>query len=120
MKTKEIKEFLVYGIIGVVNTGIHFFVFSLCTTVYSQTLSNSLAFTVAVIFSFICNSIFTFKEKPTGIKFAKMYFSMLIVSAGFGFVGDYFSLHPWITIFLYFIVNPIIGFLITKYFVFGK
>lgn len=120
MKTKGIREFLIYCFIGIANTGIHFFVFFLCTNFYSQALSNSLAFTVAVVFSFFCNSIITFKEKPTRLKFIRMYFSMLFVSAGFGYIGDYFSLQPLITVFLYFIINPVIGFLVTKYFVFGK
>lgn len=119
MKIQNYKEFICYGIIGVVNTGIHFIVFFILEKFSSQTLANSVAFSVAVIFSFFCNSFFTFKERPTKRKFVKMYFSMLLVSAVFGYIGDTFQIFPLVTIILYFIFNPIIGFFVTKYFVFG-
>lgn len=70
MRIKSFKEFFSYGIIGIVNTGIHFLVFFFATKFFSQALSNSLAFTVAVVFSFFCNSIFTFKKTDKG-KFCK-------------------------------------------------
>ena len=119
MKLQNYKEFICYGIIGVINTGIHFIFFFGLEKISSQTLANSVAFSVAVVFSFFCNSFFTFKKRPTKRKFLKMYFSMLLVSAAFGYIGDSFQIFPLVTITIYFIFNPIIGFLITKYFVFG-
>ena len=118
MRIKSFKEFFSYGIIGIVNTGIHFLVFFFATKFFSQALSNSLAFTVAVVFSFFCNSIFTFKKKTTKVNFVKMYFSMLMVSVGFGYIGDALNLFPLFTIIIYLVFNPIIGFAVTKYFVF--
>lgn len=36
------------------------------------------------------------------------------------FLGDYYKLDPLITIIIYFALNPIIGFILTKYIVFSK
>lgn len=52
MKLQNYKEFICYGIIGVINTGIHFIVFFGLEKISSQTLANSVAFSVAVVFSF--------------------------------------------------------------------
>ncbi|WP_367882957.1 GtrA family protein [Parasutterella excrementihominis] len=120
MKIRGLREFFLYCFIGIINTGIHFFVFIFAANYFSQTISNCLAFSFAVVFSFFCNSIFTFKKEPSKKRFIKMYLSMLLVSAGFGYIGDFFNLYPLITILIYFVLNPIIGFVVTKYFVFGR
>ena len=66
------------------------------------------------------NATFTFKEKPTPARFLKMTLIMAVFSYGFGFLGDYYKLDPLITIIIYFALNPIIGFILTKYIVFSK
>lgn len=47
-----------------------------------------------------------------------MVFFMALCAYGFGFIGDYCALEPVVTIVIYFILNPIIGFTLTKFFVF--
>ena len=47
-----------------------------------------------------------------------MIFFMAICAYGFGFIGDYYALEPVVTIVIYFILNPIIGFILTKFLVF--
>lgn len=115
-----IKQLLIYGLIGVLNTLIHGLVFFSLISVMNQAVSNLLAFLVAVCFSFFMNATFTFKEKPTTARFLKMTLIMAVFSYGFGFMGDFYKLTPCITIIVYFILNPIIGFIFTKYIVFNK
>lgn len=43
---------------------------------------------------------------------------MGICSYGFGFIGDYWELEPILTIVIYFILNPVVGFIFTKFLVF--
>lgn len=118
MQLKIIKQFLKYCCIGVANTIIHGIAFFLLLNFFSQAISNLFAFFVAVCFSFYMNAIFTFKERPTANKFLKMIFFMAICAYGFGFIGDYCELEPVVTIAIYFILNPLIGFTLTKFLVF--
>lgn len=115
---RTIKQFLQYGLIGIVNTLIHGVVFFLLLDFFTQAMSNLFAFFAAVCFSFYMNAIFTFKERPTAVRFLKMVFFMAICSYGFGFMGDHYELNPAVTIVIYFILNPVIGFILTKFLVF--
>lgn len=49
-----------------------------------------------------------------------MFFGMLLLSYGFGAVGDFFVLPSTVTFLLYCIINPIVGFFFTKLCVFKK
>lgn len=118
MRLRIVKQFLKYGLIGVANTIIHGIAFFLFLSSFSQAISNLFAFFIAVCFSFYMNAIFTFKERPTAGRFLKMVLFMAICSYGFGFVGDYYELDPAVTIAIYFIINPVIGFALTKFLVF--
>ncbi len=60
------KKFLTFGIIGVMNTGIHLLVYHLCyDTVFhfGAFISNSIAFITATVFSYFANATFTFRVK---------------------------------------------------------
>lgn len=115
----ELRELIVYCLIGVLNTGIHFLVFiGIVKCFHSQTLANAFGFTVAVVVSFFLNSRFTFKKNPTGKRFFLMYFSMLCLSVLFGALGDICNIQPIVTFIVYCVLNPVIGFIVTKYFVF--
>lgn len=119
MKIERYRQPLVYGLIGLINTAVHFVVFwGIVNIGASQAISNALGFTTAVIISFILNAHFTFRQIPTLRRFLRMYGSMLFVSWSFGWIGDTFELLPAITFLIYCIINPIVGFLVTKYFVF--
>ena len=110
---------LTYGFIGIVNTGIHFVVFwSILYWVDLQAFANLCGFLIAVVFSFFMNARLTFKAKPTRRRFQRMVISMALVSVLFGAIGDVFKLYPLITFGIYFLLNPLIGFFVTKYFVF--
>ena len=65
------KKFLTFGIIGVINTGIHLSVYYLFYNIFFSIdnelglafWSNTLAFASASTFSYFANAIFTFKPK---------------------------------------------------------
>lgn len=119
--SRTIYQAISYGAIGVLNTGIHFVVFWFILRICNyQSLANLLGFLVAVTFSFVMNAKFTFRKKPTTRRFLKMVVLMAFVSVVFGAMGDFLHLYPLITFGIYFVLNPIIGFLITKFLVFEK
>lgn len=112
-------ELIKYCFIGVLNTGVHFLVFFLIQPIIlAQSFSNLIAFAFAVTFSFFMNARFTFQSRPTLKRFVKMSSFMAIISFLFGLLGDIANFHPFLTLVIYFVLNPIIGFLVTKYWVF--
>lgn len=112
------KESLSYAVIGILNTGIHFFVFWTLSHFEPQGLSNLIAFTVAVSFSFFANSVFTFKKELKFSSFCKMYLLMGALAYGSGVVGDVINIYPLVTFVCYCGVSYIVGFFVSKYFVF--
>lgn len=118
---RSTAQFLRYGLIGLANTGIHFCVFWLIFIYLdSQAVGNLCGFLVAVSFSFFMNSRFTFKKQPTIGRFIKMALLMSGLSYGSGFVGDSLNVHPIVTFVGYSALSYIIGFLLTKNFVFSE
>jgi len=64
IKTKFLtKKFLIFGLIGVINTGIHLLVYNLGYKglALGPFLSNTMAFITASVFSYFANAILTFK-----------------------------------------------------------
>lgn len=112
-------DMIVYGLIGLLNTAVHFIVFIVgYKLIESQTISNFIAFCVAVVFSFFMNAKFTFKKRPTMKMFLKMFLVMSLLSIGAGYAGDMFSVHPMITFVGYCIFSYLVGFILSKTFVY--
>lgn len=115
------RQFITYCLIGLLNTAIHFFSFLFFIKIFNyQTVSNLLGFCFGLCFSFFMNAYFTFKKKPDIKKFIKMTMTSGGLAVSFGFLGDSLQLNPFFTFALYIIVNPVIGFMLTKYFVFSS
>ena len=73
------KKFLTFGIVGVINTGIHLLVyyifynylFKFTEVVVQAFWSNTMAFASASVFSYFANALFTFKpKKRTTVQFS--------------------------------------------------
>lgn len=114
-------EFIKYGVVGLLNTVVHFIIF--ITALHfdlNQATSNLFGFIVAVSFSFILNSLFTFNAKPTFSRYLKMVCIMAVISYGFGFLGDSLSFHPLVTFVVYCGCSYIISFTLVKKFVYAK
>lgn len=116
----NLRSFYHYGIIGIINTGIHFFVFILFTKVLhiSQIFSNLIAFLVAVTFSYYANSKFTFQAKKSLTKYLLYIFCMGTLSVVIGYLGDIYKLYPVITFIIFSATSLILGFLLSKYLIF--
>lgn len=95
------KKFLTFGMIGVMNTGIHMlvyylsynFIFQITNDTLLAFICNSVAFIFASVFSYFANAIFTFKPKQRtktqfsivmGVYLARLGISSLL-TAGFDF-----------------------------------
>lgn len=85
----------------------------------AQSLSNLAAFFAAVIVSFFANARFTFKQCPTTAKFLKMSAVMALLSFACGTAGDSLAIHPVLTFIVYCAVSYVLGFLLSRYFVFA-
>lgn len=114
-------QFVRYGLIGVLNTALHGVIFFALTAVgFAQAIGNFLAFLVAVTFSFFANARFTFSQRPSLVKFLKMSAVMAIVSFLCGLIGDTCTINPILTFVVYCAVSYILGFLLSRFFVFAK
>ena len=114
IKTKFLtKKFLIFGLIGVINTGIHMGVYWVAFNPLElgPFFSNTIAFIVASVFSYFANAILTFKPKnKSSMQFTAVmavFFVRLVISGllttGFDFIiqnwiGIDYQLHNWTTI----------------------
>lgn len=120
VKTKFLTtKFLIFGIIGVVNTGIHLLAYSLFynfietaspqlgPAIFAGT-SNTVAFVAASVFSYFANALFTFKPKNrNSMQFTLVMLVFLarwgistVLTIGFDFLaiewlGLNYDLIPW-------------------------
>ena len=119
LKNKVSRQFFAYCAIGVLNTVVHYAVFAATLMVInSQALANTFAFGVAVTVSFFLNSKITFQKQVSLKRYFKLTLANGLVAFTFGAMGDILALHPLLTFVSYCVVNPIIGFLLAKFFVF--
>ena len=116
-----LRQFVRYGVVGILNTALHAAVFfSLVAIGFAQAMGNFLAFLVAVTFSFFANARFTFSQRPSLAKFLKMSVVMAVLSICCGIVGDALAVNPILTFVVYCAVSYVLGFLLTRFFVFSK
>jgi putative flippase GtrA len=134
------KKFLSFGIIGIVNTGMHMLAYWICYDLvnlgtlalgWGAFVSNTVAFLVASIFSYFANVIFTFKPTATSTKqfsvvmlifLIRLLLSNLLTSVFDIIVIDWFhadySVNPWMTIIAPFFASALlfpIAYLILEY-----
>ena len=117
------RQFLVFGLIGVVNTAIHAGIVIILIEKFgtNQVFANTTAFAAANLFSYFANSILTFKKSPSFTR----YFRFLISSLGTLFitifissVGDIFDINYYYTMATIIVISPIVNFMILKYYAF--
>ena len=115
-----LKLFSRYLSVGALNTLLHWAVFTaiLTATSFSQAIANLVAFAVAVSFSFIVNSHFTFKAKATGRRYLGFVGFMGLLSLLIGGAADRLGLPPLITLVAFSAISLVCGFLYSKYVIF--
>ncbi|AVG76159.1 MULTISPECIES: GtrA family protein [Pantoea] len=114
-----IKLFSKYFSVGILNTLIHWGIFSiLYATGSSQTLANFGAFCVAVTFSFFVNAKWTFNAEASTIRYMIYVLFMGSVALLVGWISDKSMLQPLYTLIIFSLISLICGFLYSKYIVF--
>lgn len=117
-----LKLFTKYASIGVLNTALHWIIFSLC--VYglhkSQALANVVGFSVAVSFSFFINAKFTFKSTASTTRYILYVGFMGTLSAAIGWTADSCSLPPIVTLIFFSAISLLSGFFYSKLIIFRE
>lgn len=113
------KQFSLYTLIGVFNTGIHWLVFAgLYLLEFSQASSNLAGFLAASLFSFVVNTKVTFKTELHLGRYFIFMLGMASISLAVGYMGDVLTLHPIITLVLFSVISLVVGFFWSKFIVF--
>lgn len=115
-----LKVFAKYISVGILNTIIHWVVFSLLIYYFNsnQAFANLLGFIIAVTFSFFANAIFTFKATATTGRYILFVGFMGMVSFLIGAASDSLRVNPFFTLLTFSTISLICGFLYSKYIVF--
>ena len=117
-----LKQFSKYFSVGVLNTLLHWVIFSLSYFIFdiAQSISNLVGFIVAVIFSFFMNAKFTFKQNVSITRFLSYTIFMGCLSYIIGVLADIFLIHPLFTPIIFSALSLICGFLYSKLIVFRR
>ncbi|KJV49677.1 translocase [Pantoea sp. BL1] len=116
-----VKIFARYVTIGVINTAIHWITFAICVeNGQPQSLSNFIAFCVAVTFSFFANARWTFSAEATTFRYMMYVFFMGMVAVMIGSYADRLKVSPVATLVVFSAISLICGFLYSKYVVFRE
>ncbi|WP_181317330.1 GtrA family protein [Photobacterium leiognathi] len=114
------KLFLKYASVGVINTLIHWTSFFILNEFISQGLSNVIAFSIAVTFSFFINSKFTFKSNVSLYRYLIYVIFLGVLAYVIGEIAENIAVNPFMTLLSFSLVSLIIGFLYSKYIVFKE
>lgn len=115
-----IDLFRKYFTVGIINTAIHWFIFSILVFIFqtSQTVANFIAFCVAVTFSFLVNAKWTFKVQASLSRYLIFTVFMALIAFLIGYIADQVELLPILTLLLFSSLSLFIGFLYSNYIVF--
>ncbi|MFY9994442.1 MAG: GtrA family protein [Leclercia sp.] len=116
------KLFTKYASIGVLNTAMHWIIFSICVYAFhtSQALANVVGFAVAVSFSFFANARFTFKSTISTTRYLLYVGFMGALSGIVGWIADECAMVPIITLVIFSAISLICGFFYSRFIVFRK
>lgn len=111
--------FLRYASVGVMNTLVHWAIFGLMLFSGSpQSISNVVAFCIAVTVSFFANAKWTFKKEATTIRYMVYVLFMGIMAFSVGLGADKVGLNPIATLVSFSVISLICGFIYSKLVVF--
>ncbi|QGY29814.1 GtrA family protein [Pantoea cypripedii] len=116
-----LKLFARYTSVGVINTLIHWITFAICVERgLQQSLSNFIAFLVAVTFSFFANAKWTFGSNATTIRYIMYVFFMGMVAVMIGSYADRMKISPVVTLVVFSATSLVCGFIYSKYIIFRE
>ena len=112
--------FIRFASVGVLNTAIHAAVFLLTCFLFSfsQSLANVTAFFVAASFSFVANATWTFKKKRALHKYLIFVMSMACLAWSTGKLAEVTGVPALLTLLTFSSLSMVLGFLLSKYFIF--
>ncbi|KUV02335.1 translocase [Escherichia coli] len=115
-----IKIFSRYVSVGVINTLIHWGVFSVIIYYFDtkQSVANLISFFVAVTFSFFINAKFTFKSEATSFKYLIFVTFMGVMAFTTGKIADYLSIPGIATLIFFSGISLVLGFAYSNFVVF--
>jgi len=114
-----LKLFARYMSVGVINTLIHWVTFAICVERgLQQSLSNFIAFCIAVTFSFFANAKWTFSSEATTIRYIMYVFFMGMVAVMIGSYADRMKVNPVVTLIVFSAISLVCGFVYSKYIIF--
>jgi len=113
------KIFVKYLSVGVINTLIHWAVFTgIYASGLAQSVSNLIAFCCAVTFSFFVNAKWTFESKPTSVRYLLFVVFMGLLALITGLIADVMMIPPVITLITFSTISLCCGFVYSKFIVF--
>ena len=127
-----IKQFIKFGIVGVINTFTSYAIVNTCYYVFHihMQISNIIAFVISVLVSFTLNSIFVFKKKNSSIK--ELLYTLLKTYMSYATTGliltailieiecNKFGIPLYIASFMNLIITVPINFILNRFWAFGK
>lgn len=115
-----LRYFRRYASVGMLNTALHWSVFALCLYVlkFDQALSNFIAFSLAVTFSFFVNARYTFNVIVSPVKYILYLMTMGGLSISIGALSDNFRFPAIVTLVLFSGVSLILGFVMSRFIIF--
>lgn len=116
------KSFLVYALVGLANTLIHWQVFFVLRVGLglAQSTSNFAAFCVAATFSFYVNALYTFEARASVLRYVLFLCTMGALSFAVGYLGDRWQLHGLLTVAAFSLLSLVVGFLFSRFVVFRE
>lgn len=111
--------FLRYASVGVLNTLVHWAVFAFVLfSGSSQSISNVVAFCIAVTLSFFVNARWTFKKEATTARYMVYVLFMGGMAFCVGWTADKIDANPIVTLVTFSAISLICGFIYSKLVVF--
>lgn len=114
-----LKQFSRYGLVGILNTAVHWTSFALLLSLgWRQATANLLAFAIAVSLSFLINSRFTFQAAARVQGYVLFVMGMGLISLSVGALGDYYQWPGLLTLVIFSAISVLLGFAWSRWVVF--
>lgn len=119
---RGLAQFVLYALVGVLNTAVHWATFFLLVYLFDQGqgLSNLIAFLAAVTVSFITNSKVTFRSGPSLKGYLKYVAFLGMIAYLTGAAAARAKLPPVVSLLVFSVVSLIIGYVYSRMFVFKQ
>ncbi len=115
-----LTPFLKYASVGVLNTAIHWTMFSIfyAGVGMPQSWSNVSAFALAVTFSFFANARLTFQTDSSPKRFALYFGSLGLIAYSIGGLTDYLALPAVVALVMFSAISLVTGYACSRFLVF--